>query len=118
MSHEGRIYIGGQMVYKQCISLNGKLVVQATFTLPKTLWVDTIHLVGDFNVWNSSSHPLHRNRNGEWTITLNLEPGRDYQFRYLCDGQLWRTEFPAEAYVSAPDGIDNFVVRTKTQRQL
>ena len=99
------------MVYKH-LFIHDSPVARVTFTLPNSLWVDTIHLVGDFNHWNNGSHPLHRNRTGQWTITIDLERDQAYRFRYLCDSQEWRTEFPAEAYRSGPDQIEAFVVNT------
>ena len=35
---------------------------------------DEVHLIGDFNEWNRTSHPLTRNENGCWEIRL---PGAD-----------------------------------------
>ncbi len=98
------------MITKQCNPVKGAPLVQVTFTLPESLWADQIHLVGDFNNWNRTSHPLGRDRQGRWTLTVDLERGRAYQFRYLCDGHKWTSLYPAEAYVRGPDGIDNFVV--------
>ncbi|RME43128.1 MAG: glycoside hydrolase family 13, partial [Chloroflexi bacterium] len=43
----------------------GKVLV--TFTIPCTIWADTIHLVGDFNDWNKESHPLVQHEDA-WTI--------------------------------------------------
>ena len=34
---------------------------------------DAIHLIGDFNDWNRSSHPLTRLENGNWEIRLEGE---------------------------------------------
>lgn len=35
---------------------------------------DEVRLIGDFNGWNHDSHPLTRDENGNWIITL---AGRD-----------------------------------------
>jgi 1,4-alpha-glucan branching enzyme len=100
------------MITKQFCTRQGRVFVQVTFTLPESLWADQIHLVGDFNGWHRTSHPLGRDRQGRWTLTVDLERGRAYQFRYLCDVQTWTSIYPAEAYVRGPGGIDNFVVVT------
>ena len=74
------------MISKTFIEREGHVVARVTFTLPLSLWADTIYLVGDFNDWSRSSHPLRRDREGRWTLTIDLLPGRANQFRYLCDG--------------------------------
>ncbi|MGC9360125.1 MAG: isoamylase early set domain-containing protein, partial [Anaerolineae bacterium] len=60
--------------------------VRVTFRLPSTIWAESVHLVGDFNDWSRTSHPLRRTRDGEWEISLQLEEGKTYQFRYLVNG--------------------------------
>ena len=94
-------------------SLNpGRVLV--TFEVPSSIWADTIYLVGDFNDWDQRSHPLKKARDGDaaWRITVDLDAGRDYQFRYLVDGREWHNDWQADAYVPNPFGGDNSVVRT------
>jgi len=45
-----------------------------------------VFLSGDFNQWDLSSHPLRRDKNGMWKISLNLNPGQ-YGYRFLVDGE-------------------------------
>ena len=91
---------------------NGKGAARVTFTLPNTIWADQIYLVGDFNEWNRTSHPLERGRDGDWSITVELELGRAFQFRYLRDGDGWLNDAQADAFVPTRYGNDNFVVIT------
>jgi 1,4-alpha-glucan branching enzyme len=86
-------------------------VARVTFTLSQSFWADRIHLVGDFNNWDRSSHPFRRDHEGRWVLTVDLEVDRAYQFRYLCDGE-WMNESQADAYVHNPHGGDNCVVVT------
>ena len=86
--------------------------VQVTFTIPNGIWADKIYLVGDFNNWDRASHLFQHDRAGNWVITIDLDLGRAYQFRYLIDGQHWRNDDQADAYVFNPYGTDNFVVVT------
>ncbi len=58
------------------------------------------------------SHPLQRDREGSWTISVDLEPGGAYQFRYLCDGSRWMNDSQADAYELNTYGGENFVVLT------
>jgi len=97
------------MIKKAPSPRKGKVLV--TFELSASLWATQIHLVGDFNDWNQASHPLTQRRTDEvWEITLELDAGREYQFRYLMDGRDWCTDYDADGYVSNSYGGDNSVV--------
>jgi 1,4-alpha-glucan branching enzyme len=100
------------MIHKTFIRTNGTSVARVTFTLPDSIWADQIYLVGDFNGWNRTSHPFQRDREGRWGLTVDLELGRAYQFRYLCDGEHWKNDSQADAHVHNRYGSDNFVVVT------
>jgi 1,4-alpha-glucan branching enzyme len=99
------------MIRKTFIETERGLVARITFILPNSTWADTIYLVGDFNEWNHSSHPFQRGREGTWTLTLDLEVGRCYQFRYLRDGA-WINDSQADGFVGNPHGSDNSLVVT------
>jgi 1,4-alpha-glucan branching enzyme len=86
-------------------------IARVTFTLPDSLWADTICLVGDFDGWNSSAHPLEHRRDGSWEVALDLPVGRTFEFYYLRDG-LWMSDSQADGYVHAPDGATSFLVVT------
>ena len=47
----------------------------------------SVFLVGDFNDWNSTSHPLEPWRGGWWSLHVALTPGRHY-YRFLVDGEM------------------------------
>ena len=71
------------------------------------------HLVGDFNDWNRRSHPLTRSRDDEtWQITLELEQGKVFQFRYLVNGTDWQNDWKADRYVPNAFGGENSVLDT------
>ena len=86
-------------------------IARVTFTLPDSLWADCICLVGDFDGWNSSAHPLEHRRDGSWALTLDLPVGRTYEFYYLRDGQ-WMSDSQADGYMRTPEGITSFLVVT------
>jgi len=101
------------MIHKVFIEREGQSVAQVTFTVPNGLWVDMLYLVGDFNEWQYTTYPMtHDECAGHWRITVDLEIGRAYQFRYLCDRDHWLNDSQADAYVVNPYGTDNFVVVT------
>jgi 1,4-alpha-glucan branching enzyme len=86
-------------------------VVRVTFELPPTVWAESVNLVGDFNNWSPTSLPMNRGRNDDsWRLTLDLQRGREYQFRYLVNGTEWCNDWDADRYVANPFGGDNSVV--------
>ena len=52
---------------------------------------DAIHLIGDFNDWNRSSHPLTKLENGNWEIRLEgedaLQHGQHVKLQITRDGK-------------------------------
>jgi len=103
---------GGAMIKKTFVEVERQTRARVTFTLPNTIWADRITLVGDFNNWDTQSHPFSRTRAGGWTITVDLEPARAYQFRYLQGNSQWMNDQEADAHVHNIYGSDNFVVIT------
>lgn len=100
------------MISKAFVETESGQVARVSFTLAVEVWADALNLVGDFNKWNQSSHPFQREGKDEWTITVDLQLGHAYQFRYLCDCEEWMNDGDADAYVVNPYGTDNFVVVT------
>ena len=99
------------MIQKRVVETRKGKVARVTFSLPNSVWADTIYLVGDFNGWNNTTHPFKVGRDGEWSITVDLELDREYQFRYRRDGE-WMNDNSADGYVENPYGSDNFIVET------
>ena len=60
---------------------------------------DSVCIVGDFNDWNPTSHPLKSRKDGGFSLEMELPSGQDYQFRYLADSSRWFNDAAAEAYV-------------------
>jgi 1,4-alpha-glucan branching enzyme len=100
------------VIQKAYVVIDGRPMCRVTFTLPQSMWAVDVSLVGDFNGWQRKVTPLTRVRDGEWSVTVNLEVGRAYQMRYLVDNERWLNDPGADAYVSNPFGSDNFVVVT------
>lgn len=55
-------------------------------------------VLGEFNDWQTRSHPLDRQKDGSFRLTLALPAGRDYRFRYLLDGERWQNDTGADDY--------------------
>jgi 1,4-alpha-glucan branching enzyme len=93
--------------------LKSKPVCKVTFTLPEAIKAETAFLVGDFNNWDEKSTPMKMvKKSGQFSITLDLETGREYQFRYLVNGTEWHNDWHADKYVPNPFSGDNSVVTT------
>ena len=94
---------------KKTFSKTGK-TCRVTFTVPSKISAQEVHLCGEFNDWNETSHPLQRRKDGRFSTTLTLERGRSYRFRYLLDNERWENDFAADAYVPNEFGSDDSVV--------
>ena len=93
--------------------LKRKPVCKVTFRLNKkqAKSARTVHIVGEFNNWNVSSTPMKKVRKGAFHTVIDLEKGREYQFRYLLDGTNWVNDSDADRYVPTPYGdAENCVV--------
>jgi 1,4-alpha-glucan branching enzyme len=93
--------------------LKTKNICKVTFRLPAEVAksASRVNLVGNFNDWNLTSHPMRKLKSGEHTITLDLEPGRDYQFRYVIDEVRWENDWHADKYFPCQEfGTDNSVI--------
>ena len=93
--------------------LKSKPECKVTFTLPKDMSrsAGSVYLVGEFNDWDANSHPMKLHKDGSFNLTINLEKGREYQFRYLIDGSTWENDDCADKYVRNPYGdSENSVV--------
>jgi DNA-directed RNA polymerase omega subunit len=88
-------------------------VCKVTFRLPKIAAPNakSVYIAGDFNNWNIHANPMKRLENGDYDISLELEPGGEYQFRYLIDESKWENDWNADKYVKSPFGdSDNSVI--------
>ena len=95
------------------IYLKSRNACKVTFKVFKKAVPDAhqVCLVGDFNEWNILANPMKRLKKGDFTTQIELQPGRDYQFRYHIDNSRWENDWQADKYVPNPFGdSDNSVV--------
>ena len=91
----------------------GSKKVLVRFELPPAIWADEVTLVGDFNGWNRTAHPMTRDRDdGTWYAVVELDCKKEYQFRYLVNGRDWHNDWGADRYVPNPFGGTNSVIVT------
>lgn len=81
-------------------------VCKVTFSISATQSnsARSAHLVGEFNRWDQKATPMKRLKTGAFKTTLDLEPGREYQFRYLLDSRKWLNEADADGAAPTPFG--------------
>ena len=80
---------------------------RVTFKLPADVKAETVHLCGDFNNWNPTSHPMKQLKDGSFSVTISLDAGQSYRFRYLLDSERWENDWDADAYVANQYGAED-----------
>jgi 1,4-alpha-glucan branching enzyme len=81
-----------------------------TFHHPNTEGAETAALAGEFNGWSAVETPMKKLKSGEFSVTLTLDAGREYAFRYVVDGTRWINDPDADKQVRNEFGEDNSVV--------
>jgi 1,4-alpha-glucan branching enzyme len=86
--------------------LKSKPVCKVTFQIPEEIGnsAKTAHVVGEFNGWNALATPMKKLKTGAFSTRLDLEQGREYQFRYLLDENNWQNDVDADKFVTTPFG--------------
>lgn len=64
---------------------------QITFWLPRESAPEarSIAVAGGFNDWDQYSHLLKRLENGEFKLVVEVQAGREYEFRFVIDDTRW-----------------------------
>jgi 1,4-alpha-glucan branching enzyme len=94
--------------------LKSKPVCKVSFRLEaaEANGASKVQLLGDFNNWDKSAEPMAALKSNDFTATLELEAGKEYQFRYLVDGATWKNDSQADAFVANSFGEENSVIST------
>ncbi|MGC9346562.1 MAG: isoamylase early set domain-containing protein [Anaerolineae bacterium] len=95
--------------------LKTRPVCKVTFRLTKDEAGDaeTVHLVGDFNDWDTTATPMKHLKSGDFKAILDLDLETEYQFRYLIDEEKWVNEEDADKLVDTPyPDVENSVIAT------
>ena len=88
--------------------LKSKPVCKVTFRLKSATAKEAkkVNVLGDFNDWNPKKGKMKKLKSGEFTLTLDLESDRDYEYRYLMDGSEWENDDAADKYVPSGVGVE------------
>lgn len=65
----------------------------------------SVFIAGSFNQWDRSSHPLKKNKQGIWKISIPLDPGQ-YEYRFFVDGE-WQNDPNCSPFIENPFGTVN-----------
>jgi|SRR6056297_2804824 len=86
------------MIKKQF--LKSKPVCKVTFSMPAEAASEAkeVKLVGEFSEWTKSPIDMKKLKDGSFKTTVNLETGKEYEFRYVIDGDRWENDWEADAY--------------------
>ncbi|MBW1897868.1 MAG: isoamylase early set domain-containing protein [Deltaproteobacteria bacterium] len=93
--------------------LKSKPKCKVTFRLPPKAAKNAkaVNIVGEFNNWSKKATPMKRLKSGAYVATLDLDPGREYQYRYLIDQNEWENDWHADKYISSFfGGCENSVI--------
>ncbi len=93
------------MVRKRYIKT--RKIMKLTFQVDFAKNAETVELLADFNDW--TPQPMKRNRRGVYQYTIELEPGKRYEYRFRIDGR-WENDWVADDYAPNPFGGENSVV--------
>jgi len=78
----------------------------------ETQGASDLYLVGDFNQWNETSHPMKKMKDGGFSLEIDLPLGQDCKFRYRSGDNVWFNDSAADAYVPCGHtGCENCVVK-------
>ncbi len=87
-------------------------ICKVTFTLPldAVQGGTDVRILGEFNDWNWERGYRMKAGKADFSTEVELETGRDYQFRYLIDNHIWENDWNADNYLSTPFAVYNSVV--------
>lgn len=82
---------------------------KVTFRLPKKIahGAHRVAIAGEFNDWQPQTILMKPLKNGDFTATVMLEPGREYQYRYVVDERHWLTDSGADKVKHCDFANDN-----------
>jgi 1,4-alpha-glucan branching enzyme len=89
--------------------LKSKPVCKVTFSMDKNTvsGAKNVDLLGEFNNWNTAE-PVKMKllKNGTFKVTIDLPAEKEFQFKYLLDGENWMNDNKADKYVNSGIGAE------------
>ena len=81
--------------------VKSKSICKVTFALAKDIALSAkqVNLSGDFNNWDVKNIPMIKSKSGEFSVSINLEKDKQYQFKYIIDSKDWVNDREADKFV-------------------
>ncbi len=87
--------------------LKSKPICKVTFKIPSEVGINykKANILGSFNDWNYNSHRMKKLvKDGSFSIVIDLETNKEYEFKYLLDDKEWLNETDADKQVTTHFG--------------
>lgn len=92
-----------------------------TFSLPAEALHDANEIVvlGSFNNWKpAKEYQLKKQKDGSASVTVSLEAGKTYEYRFLINGERWQNDYQAQKYEAVPGySIDNCIITVSAEEE-
>ena len=85
--------------------------VRVTFMMPAIEGCGCLYLVGKFDKWNERVYRMQCTDDDTWSLTLELEPGHEYQYRFRTLDGRWLSD-PTPVPTSIPFRSENSLVNS------
>ena len=87
--------------------LKTKPVCKVSFKIPAEIGINhkSAFILGTFNNWNKTANRMKKLvKDGSFSVVVDLEVGKDYEFKYLLDDNVWLNEENADGQVTTHYG--------------
>ncbi|WP_028584955.1 isoamylase early set domain-containing protein [Desulfogranum mediterraneum] len=94
---------------KKSYSTTGR-VCRTTFKYANPEEAESAVLAGEFNGWSLEANPMKKLKDGSFSVTVSLEAGASYRFRYVLDGNVWVNDPQADDHAPNEYGEENSLI--------
>jgi 1,4-alpha-glucan branching enzyme len=87
--------------------LKSKPVCKVTFRIPAEIGINhkTAFILGSFNDWDKTANRMKKLvKDGSFSIIIDLEVGKEYEFKYLLDESVWLNDEAADKQITTHFG--------------
>lgn len=77
------------MIRVQKLTERNNDLVRVTFVMPAVDNCGCLYLVGWFEEWHESVYRMERADDGDWCLTLELEPACEYHYAFRTNDGTW-----------------------------
>ncbi len=87
-----------------------KAKCRITFKYSNPEQAKTAALAGEFNEWSLTANPMKQLKDKSFSLTISLDAGSSYNFRYVLDDENWVNDPDADGYAINEHGEENSIV--------